>query len=126
MSQKKLMIVTTFLLAIFLISPVAFATQGSEASLTVHGMIYRRPLGETMISMREQLPKTTDVHSAALVWLGICLVCISFIGYLLGREETNFFGDKNNVIKTIQSSYQSFTNYVRNVIKKRALYIKRS
>ncbi len=79
-----------------------------------------------MISMREQLPKTTDVHSAALVWLGICLVCISFIGYLLGREETNFFGDKNNVIKTIQSSYQSFTNYVRNVIKKRALYIKRS
>ncbi|MDT2752717.1 hypothetical protein [Enterococcus thailandicus] len=39
MSQKKLMIVTTFMLAIFLISPVAFATQGSEASLTVHGMI---------------------------------------------------------------------------------------
>lgn len=126
MRQKKLMIVTTFLLAVFLISPVTFAAQESEASLTVHGTIYRRPLGETIISMPEQLPKTTDVHSEALVWLGICLICISFIGYLLGRDETYLLGDKKKVIKIIKTSYQSFTYYVRNVIKKRALYIKRS
>ncbi|MDA3974570.1 LPXTG cell wall anchor domain-containing protein [Enterococcus thailandicus] len=126
MSQKKLMIVTTFLLAIFLISPVAFATQESETTLTVQGVLHRPSSGDTTISIPEQLPKTAEVQSETLVWLGICLVCISFIGYLLGRDATNFFGDKNNAIQTIQSSYQSFANYVRNVIKKRALYIKRS
>lgn len=120
MSQKKLMIVTTFLLAIFLISPVAFATQGERNDTTVQGVLHRPSSGDTTISIPEQLPKTAEVQSEILVWLGIYLVCISFIGYLLGREETNFFRDKNNVIKTIQSSYQSFVNYVRNVIKKKS------
>ncbi|MBO0482066.1 LPXTG cell wall anchor domain-containing protein [Candidatus Enterococcus courvalinii] len=119
MRQKKLMIGTTFLLAIFLISPVAFATQGNETSLTVHGVLYRPTFGETTISIPEQLPKTAEVQSEALVWLGICLVCISFVGYLLGRDEMNFLGDKNSVKNRIQSSGQSFAHYIRSILKKK-------
>ncbi|MBO0432236.1 LPXTG cell wall anchor domain-containing protein [Enterococcus sp. DIV0660C] len=119
MRQKKLMIGTIFLLAIFLTSPVAFATQGNETTLTVQGVLYRPTLGETTITMPEQLPKTAEVQSEALVWLGICLVCISFVGYLLGREEMNFFGEKSNVMKAIQSSGQSFAYYIRSIIKKK-------